>query len=64
MHQFTTFLMLPHHHERTIPGWQGESANVFFCHDEFVRLCAFFARVQEDFCDVLSHDNILYPSGV
>lgn len=28
MHQFTTFLMLPHHHMRTIPGWQGEPTNI------------------------------------
>ena len=28
MHQFTTFLMLPSHHMRTIPGWQGEPTNV------------------------------------
>ena len=24
IHYFTTFLMLPHHHARTQPGWQGE----------------------------------------
>jgi len=24
MHQFTTFLMLPHHHARTDPSWQGD----------------------------------------
>jgi len=28
MHQFTTFLMLPSHHMRTIPGWQGEPTNL------------------------------------
>ncbi len=24
IHYFTTFLMMPHHHARTTPGWQGE----------------------------------------
>jgi hypothetical protein len=28
MHQFTTFLMLPHHYARTTPGWQGEPAKI------------------------------------
>ncbi len=28
MHQFTTFLMLPHHRLRTDPGWQGDSPRV------------------------------------
>ena len=28
MHQYSTFLMLPHHYERTTPGWRGELAKV------------------------------------
>jgi hypothetical protein len=28
MHFFTTFLMLPHHHERTITSWQGDPAQI------------------------------------
>jgi hypothetical protein len=28
MHEFSTFLMLPHHYARTTPGWQGEPALV------------------------------------
>lgn len=27
-HYFTTFLMLPHHHVRTSPGWRGEPAAI------------------------------------
>ena len=28
MHQFTTFLMLPHHYRKITPGWQGEPVRV------------------------------------
>jgi hypothetical protein len=28
MHQFTTFLMLPHHYAKTTPGWQGQPAAI------------------------------------
>jgi hypothetical protein len=28
MHEFTTFLMLPHHYQKITPGWQGEPARV------------------------------------
>lgn len=28
IHYFTTFLMMPHHHIRTTPGWQGEPARL------------------------------------
>jgi hypothetical protein len=28
MHFFTTFLMLPHHHERTTTSWQGDPAQI------------------------------------
>jgi hypothetical protein len=28
MHQFTTFLMLPHHYAKTTPGWRGQAAAI------------------------------------
>ena len=28
MHQFTTFLMLPHHYLKTTPGWQGQPPEI------------------------------------
>ncbi len=32
MHQFTTFLMLPHHYARTTPAWQGDSGRISATH--------------------------------